>query len=264
MQDAGPSTGRQGEAVRARAYLGRLWMDVLTRAGAVAAIGDLVTRKRGGRVFTPNLDHLRHAEHRADFREAYARASLSLADGMPLVWASRWFGARLPERVSGSDLIVPVAREAARRGWRVYLLGGAPGAAEASAHILRTQHGVLIAGWSAPQVALGPTEEDEIMVQSIGACAPDIIFVALGSPKQELWIDRCADRLQPAVLIGVGASLDFLSGQVARAPQWMGRLGFEWLFRLAMEPRRLWRRYLVEGPSGIAALLRSPHSSRVA
>jgi N-acetylglucosaminyldiphosphoundecaprenol N-acetyl-beta-D-mannosaminyltransferase len=248
----------------ARLQLGRLEVDHHTRATALEAIAALVRAGRGGRVFTPNLDHILLVERRADVRAAYARAALSLPDGMPLVWASRRHGRPLPERICGSDLIDPLAAIAAREGWSIFLLGGAPGAADDAAYQLAKRHGVCIAGCIAPRVAADSTSADAdaeaAIADAIRASGAQIVFVALGSPKQELFIDRIAERAAPAVLLGVGAGLDFLAGHVRRAPAWIGRLGFEWLFRLVMEPRRLWRRYLVAGPPALRALLRSPAS----
>jgi N-acetylglucosaminyldiphosphoundecaprenol N-acetyl-beta-D-mannosaminyltransferase len=253
----------RGPAVpAARLRLGQLEVDHHTRASAVDAIAALVRGGRGGRVFTPNLDHILLVERRADFRAAYSRASLSLADGMPLVWASRRRGQPLPERVCGADLIEPLAARAAREGWSVYLLGGAAGSGEEAGRQLVARHGVTIAGASAPRVAVdgGDDEGDDegAISDAVRASGASIVFVALGSPKQELFIDRIADAVAPAVLIGVGAGLDFVAGRVQRAPAWIGRLGFEWLFRLVVEPRRLWRRYLVGGPPALRALFRAP------
>jgi N-acetylglucosaminyldiphosphoundecaprenol N-acetyl-beta-D-mannosaminyltransferase len=244
-----------------RLRLGRLHVDRHTRASALDAVREIVRAGRGGRVFTPNLDHILLAERRPEFRDAYTRATLSLVDGMPLVWASRWFGQPLPERISGSDLIDPVAALAAREGWRVFLLGGAPGAAEDAAWRLVERHDVTIAGCAAPRVELHASPADDAIVQQLRDARPDVVFVALGSPKQELLIDRLEAAVAPAVLIGVGAGLDFVAGRVQRAPHWIGQLGFEWLFRLVMEPRRLWRRYLVGGPPALAALFRTPRAS---
>ena len=248
---------RAGASARSRVRLGRLWVDVLTREAALGAIAQLVRGGAGGQVFTPNLDHILLAERRARFRGAYRRASLSLVDGMPLVWASRWLGLALPERISGADLIDPVCAKAAAHGWRVFLLGGAPGTAEAAARRLTARHGVTIVGCAAPRIDVDHPELDTMLVAEVRAARPDVLFVALGSPKQELWIDQWATALAPVVLIGVGAGLDFIAGRVQRAPAIIGRLGFEWLFRLVMEPRRLWRRYLVDGPPGLLALWRT-------
>ncbi|HMS01474.1 MAG TPA: WecB/TagA/CpsF family glycosyltransferase [Gemmatimonadaceae bacterium] len=255
-------TNATSPAPRARVPLGQLVVDHHTRDSALDAIERLVRAGRGGRVFTPNLDHILLVERRDDVRAAYARAALCLADGMPLVWASRRHGQPLPERICGADLIEPLAERAARAGWSLFLLGGAPGAADDAAYRLAAAHGVRIAGCVAPRIAADGTTADAAaeaeLAAQIRASGAQLVFVALGSPKQELFIDRIADAVAPAVLLGVGAGVDFLAGRVRRAPAWIGRLGFEWLFRLVVEPRRLWRRYLVGGPPALRALWRAP------
>jgi N-acetylglucosaminyldiphosphoundecaprenol N-acetyl-beta-D-mannosaminyltransferase len=249
-----------------RLRIGRVWVDALTFDQALVEIEKLVDRGEGGAIFTPNVDHVVKAESNVAFREAYQRCSLSLADGMPLIWASPLLGCALPERVAGSDILKPVLEMAARRKWRVYLLGGAPGVAKEVAALLTNEMGITVAGWDDCRInadGSDPTGESFARAQ---AAKPDLIFVALGPPKQELWIHRSMDALRPAVSLGVGASLDFLVGKYKRAPRWMGRVGLEWLYRLLQEPRRLWRRYLVEGPRFLGVVLytwRMPRSERV-
>jgi N-acetylglucosaminyldiphosphoundecaprenol N-acetyl-beta-D-mannosaminyltransferase len=233
---------------RRRLRIGDIWVDVLTFQETLQEIERLVDRKQWASVFTPNVDHVVKAASSQPFREAYDRVSLSVADGMPLIWASPLLGCSLPERVAGSDLLVPVLVMAARRHCRVYLLGGAPGVAPAVARLLTEQMGITVAGWDDCRIDQTGTDADGGSFERARAARADIIFVALGPPKQELWIDRARTLVGPAVALGVGASLDFLVGKYRRAPQWMGRIGLEWAYRLAQEPRRLWRRYLVEGP----------------
>ena len=246
-----------------RVRIGQLDVDVVTFAEALERIASMVESKAGGAVFTPNVDHVVKAERDDAFREAYARADLCLADGMPLVWASRLLGPSLPEKVSGSDLLLPLMQLAAERRWRVYLVGGGPGVADETGQRLRAEHGVQIAGTDSPVVGPdGAADESERTLERLRAARPDLVLVAFGAPKQELWIDRFADQLAPAVAIGVGASLDFLAGRVRRAPAWMSRAGLEWLFRLAREPRRLWRRYLVEDPAFIVIVARNRRAAR--
>jgi N-acetylglucosaminyldiphosphoundecaprenol N-acetyl-beta-D-mannosaminyltransferase len=242
-------------------------MDALTFDEALSVIAQMVRNGAGGAVFTPNVDHVVLAERIAEFRDAYAQASLVVADGMPVVWASWLLGTPLPEKVSGSDLLLPLARLSAQNGWRVYLVGGAPGAAEEATRLLSSQWGVRVAGVDVPSVSdAGQCADEESILERIRIARPDLIFVALGTPKQELWIGRLRQRLAPAVVIGVGAGLDFLIGRVPRAPRWMSSLGLEWLFRLAREPRRLWRRYLLRDPLFcliVARALASARSRRV-
>jgi N-acetylglucosaminyldiphosphoundecaprenol N-acetyl-beta-D-mannosaminyltransferase len=243
--------------------IGQLEVDSVTFPQALEKIAELVERRNGGAVFTPNVDHIVKAERHADFRRAYSCADLSLADGMPLIWAARLLGSPLPEKVSGSDLVIPLMRLAAERRWRVYLLGGGPGVAEAAAERVVRDLGTQVVGTDSPIVALDGTPEDsEQMLERLRASGPDLVLVAFGAPKQELWIERFTDRIRPTVAVGVGGSLDFVAGKVKRAPAWMSRVGLEWLFRLLHEPRRMWRRYLVEDPAFITIVLRSRRRAR--
>jgi N-acetylglucosaminyldiphosphoundecaprenol N-acetyl-beta-D-mannosaminyltransferase len=238
-------------------------VDDVTLAEAIDAIAHLVEARRGGIVVTPNVDHVVRLEDDALLRAAYASASLSLADGMPILWASRLLGTPLREKVSGSDLIVPLAQRAARERWRVYLLGGGEGiAARAAERLTREAPGLVIAGIDARRIDVDhdpPTHDD--LVAGIGAARPDLVLLALGCPKQEILMHRIAAAVRPAVCIGVGAGLDFLAGAVPRAPRWISRAGFEWLYRLAREPRRLWRRYLVRDPRFFLILWREVFDS---
>jgi len=248
-----------------RLHLGRLVIDRLTSAGALEAIERLVERQRGGTVVTPNVDHVVIAERNEEFRAAYASADLSLADGMPIVWSSRLLGAPLPEKISGSDLVLPLMDRAAARSWRVFLLGAGPGVAQAASERLRRERGVDVVGVAAPLVRVGQGESDpegDAAVEAIRAANPHLVLVAFGAPKQEIWMHRRRDALAPAVLLGVGASLDFVAGRVRRAPRWVSRAGLEWLWRLAREPRRLARRYLVEGARFAAILWRELRARR--
>jgi N-acetylglucosaminyldiphosphoundecaprenol N-acetyl-beta-D-mannosaminyltransferase len=245
---------------------GDIWVDSVDFEGALAAIEHLVERGQGGAVYTPNVDHVVVAHRDAAFREAYRRADLVLCDGQPLLWASRLIGLRLPQKVSGSDLFLPLMRLAARRGFRVFLLGGGPGVAEEAAGRLESTLGVKIAGLAAPRIGLRADPEEDALVQRIVAARPDLVLACLGTPKGELWIDRVRDRVRPAVALSVGASLDFYVGRVRRAPRWMQRAGLEWLYRLCLEPRRLARRYLIEDPEFLLILLRTlrtPRNERV-
>lgn len=252
---------------RARLRVGRLWVDVLTRDGALDVLDALVARGAGGSVFTPNVDHVVTAERDDAFAAAYDAASLALADGAPIVWASRLLGEPVPEKLSGSDMLLPMAMRAATRGWRVYLLGGGPGAAEQAARRLHDDFGVRVVG---VDDAFVPRHADAALdtpvIARIRRARPDLVFVALGAPKQELFITRALPEIAPAVCVGVGASLDFLAGTLRRSPAWMSRAGLEWLFRLGQEPRRLWRRYLVDDPRFALVVLRTlrrPRAERV-
>ncbi|HEY0463936.1 MAG TPA: WecB/TagA/CpsF family glycosyltransferase [Polyangiaceae bacterium] len=240
-----------------RVRIGKLPLDVVDFQGALDAIDRLIREKNGGTVFTPNVDHVVMAEHDERFRTAYAAAALSLVDGTPVLWASRLLRTPLPAKISGSDLVMPLLQRAAERGYRVYFLGGAEGVAElAKSKLEAALPGIQIVGTDASRIDVNqPSDADEV-VERIRRVEPDLVLVALGAPKQEIWSYTRAERLKPAVLIGVGASLDFVAGVQKRAPSWMSKVGLEWLYRLAQEPRRLAARYLLRDPEFCVILLR--------
>ncbi len=240
-----------------RLTIGRVPIDVVTFQQAMERIEALVDAKQGGSVFTPNVDHVVNVETDEAFAAAYQRASLSVADGMPLVWASKVLGQPLPERVAGSDLLEPTLQLAAKRGWRVFFLGAAPGVAEKAAIVARERFGTNVVGTDAPFVKLDDAAQLERIARQLADSKAELVMMAFGAPKQELLIDRIAERVKPAVMLGIGASLDFLAGTVKRAPAIMRSTGFEWLYRLSQEPGRLWKRYLVNDPKFAVILLRT-------
>jgi N-acetylglucosaminyldiphosphoundecaprenol N-acetyl-beta-D-mannosaminyltransferase len=258
MPDGRRTAGPPSVPTRTRLRLGRLQVDEVTFSQALDAVGALVAAGRGGIVFTPNVDHVVIADHDERFSRAYDTVDLSLPDGMPILWASRLLGRPLPEKISGSDLVMPLMDRAAREGWRVYILGGAPGVgALAAERLVERLPRIVIAGTDAPRIDMdGPASFRAPILERIGAAKPDLVLVALGAPKQELWIAEAAPSLRPAVLLGVGAAVDFIAGTARRAPRWMSDSGLEWLFRLAQEPRRMWKRYLLRDPEFLVIVLR--------
>jgi len=188
------------------------------------------------------------ARHKAEFREALTDAELVVADGMPLVWIGRLRGHHMPRRVYGPELMLRFCEETASAGCRHYLLGGAPGVVDQLRVSLETScPDITIVGTQSPAFRTSTPEEDAAMVENINRAAPDIVWVGLGTPKQEMWMYEHRDKLRVPVMIGVGAAFDFLSCRKRQAPMWMRERGFEWLFRLLQEPRRLWKRYLIGG-----------------
>jgi N-acetylglucosaminyldiphosphoundecaprenol N-acetyl-beta-D-mannosaminyltransferase len=200
--------------------------------------------RRPCHVVTSNLDFLRQSRHDPEMHRIHLDADLVLADGMPLIWLSRLFGAPLKERVAGSDLVPRLAERARAAGLSVFAVGGAPGVAERALGVLRERFpGLHVSGWASPPVApLLRMETDEIR-RSVSEKRPHIVFVALGTPKQEKWIRLHHGEAGMAVAVGIGGSLDFLAGTQTRAPRLFQRAGLEWLWRLLGSPRRLLGRY---------------------
>jgi N-acetylglucosaminyldiphosphoundecaprenol N-acetyl-beta-D-mannosaminyltransferase len=250
------STGSRGRHRRIR--VGRVPVDVLSFEEALAAVLDLSDAGKGGFVVTPNIDHVVLAEHNPTFLAAYGAASLSLADGFPVVVTSRLMPTRLPAKVSGSDLVPPLVALCAKRKKRLYLLGAGPGVADLAAKKLVEMHpDLVIAGIDAPMVDLSkPKESRSPIVERVVAAKPDIVLVAFGAPKQELFCHEIAEAVSPAVLLGIGATLDFIAGTVKRAPSWMSRFGLEWAYRFGQEPRRLFHRYFVQDPQYLGIVFR--------
>ena len=229
----------------------------VTEAQAVETILAELECGRGGVVVTPNLDHLYRCTKNVTFAALVAEADLVVADGAPLVWASIMKGTRLPERVAGSNLICSVSAAAAAAGRRVFLLGGDPGTAEGAARALQERYAdLVVAGTYCPPRGFEyDSTQMAILVEKLKAARPDIVFVALGSPKQEKLTNQIRRTLPRAWWLGVGISFSFLSGQVRRAPLWMQRNGLEWVHRLTQEPKRLFKRYIVTGIPFAAKLM---------
>jgi N-acetylglucosaminyldiphosphoundecaprenol N-acetyl-beta-D-mannosaminyltransferase len=192
-------------------------------------------------------------------RDAHNRSGLTTPDGMPLVWAGRAAGARTMERVYGPDLMLAFCDLAKARGFSSFFYGGRPGVANRLARRLEDLYpGLRVAGTYSPPFRAPSAAEDEEIVRLINEARPDVVWVGLGTPKQELWMAAHTAALDASVLIGVGAAFDIHAGLSPQAPRWMQRSGLEWAFRLAHEPRRLWRRYLYSNPRFLADIAKAP------
>jgi N-acetylglucosaminyldiphosphoundecaprenol N-acetyl-beta-D-mannosaminyltransferase len=229
----------------------------VTMPEAVDLIAARVASGRGGFVLTPNVDHLSLSRRDPEFAAAYRRCFLSLADGMPLVLVSRLLRLPVREKVSGSDLFEPLMARCAQDGIGVFFLGATTQTCEAAAGKLRSRYpAIQITGYDASAFDLrrAPEAAAEALRRARESGAR-LIVVCL-PPLKQLMLARFEDEYRPAVGIGAGSTLAFYVGDTKRAPAWMSRSGLEWLFRLAQEPRRLWRRYLVEGLYVVPLLLR--------
>jgi N-acetylglucosaminyldiphosphoundecaprenol N-acetyl-beta-D-mannosaminyltransferase len=234
-------------------------MGVVREAEAVRTILEAAAAGTGHWTITANLDHLRRYRCETTARSLMDEADLVVADGMPLIWASRLAGEPLPERVSGSSMVWSICEGASARGLSVFLLGGDPGVAERAAGVFRDRYpGLEIVGTACPPLGFESDERElERIQRQLVEAAPQIVFVALGFPKQDRLIRSARVGLPRASFLGVGISLSYATGDVSRAPNWICRLGLEWAYRLSQEPtRRLVRRYLVDGlPFGVRLML---------
>jgi N-acetylglucosaminyldiphosphoundecaprenol N-acetyl-beta-D-mannosaminyltransferase len=231
--------------------------DAVTEEQTVDAVLRARREGRGGWIVTPNLEYLRAYQERDEVQREFDAAELVVPDGMPLLWASWVKDEPLPGRVAGSDLIWSLSGEAARRGASIFLLGGSAGSAAAAAERLRaTFPGLEVRGVASPPLGFERDPRDvEAIARQVMATSPDIIFIGLPLAKH-LTVARSLRRLAPtAWLVGVGVSFSFVSGEIRRAPRWVQRAGLEWVHRLAQEPRRLFRRYVIEGIPFAARLL---------
>jgi N-acetylglucosaminyldiphosphoundecaprenol N-acetyl-beta-D-mannosaminyltransferase len=259
-----PATVTAGAPPRRIPPLAGLPFHQVTEAEAVEHIVTASRRGQGGWVATPNTDICRLGRRDAGLRRLVAGASLVVADGMPLVWAARLRGTPLPERVAGGSLIFSLSRAAAGAGLSIYLLGGAADVPErAAAELGRRYPGLVVAGTDAPPLGFDtdPAAAGAVR-QRVVAAAPDIVFVGLGCPKQERLIAQLAPALPRAWFLGVGAAIPYAARTLPRAPRWMRQAGLSWLFRLAHEPRRLFRRYIVHDLPFAARLLAAAAAQR--
>ncbi len=229
---------------------------------------DWVMRKveEGGPVFavTPNVDHTNHYRKSSEYRSMIHEAHLVVADGVPLLWAAKLLGAPLKGRVNGTDLFEAIARACAREGRSIFLMGGISGVAQACADALRkVSPDLKIAGvYSPAKGCLDDEGECVRMVEAVSAAAPDILFVGLPGPRAEVWIHRHYKKCGVPVSINVGASFDFVSGNVKRAPGIFQKTGMEWFYRLVSQPKKLWRRYVLGNPVFLARLVRQMLTNR--
>ena len=216
----------------------------ITQDEAVARVEEMIASRRPHYVVTANVDFLVQARHDVELRRILLAADLVLCDGAPLVWASRWLGNPLPERVAGADVTPLLIEAAARNGHRLFLLGARDGvAAEAAARLRQQYPQLVIAGHYSPPFGSLLTMDFAEISRRVRAATPDLVLVSFGCPKQEKWIAKHYQQLGIPVMIGVGATLDFIAGRIKRAPAVMQRTGTECFYRLAQEPRRLFGRY---------------------
>lgn len=214
-------------------------VDAVDMEGAVDRIRRFIREGTSHHVITLNAEIIYRAQQEPELMQVINQADLVTPDGAGVVWAARYLGTPVPERVTGIDLMLELARAASAEGWRLYLYGAAPGVAEKAAQNLQKKHKNLqIVGTSHGFLT---SNDMGFLVQDIKAKRPDILLVALGAPGQEYWIREHLDQLGVPVCMGVGGSFDVVAGKIKRAPRWVQRVHAEWLYRLVKEPRRFKR-----------------------
>ncbi len=222
--------------MRNRIAVLNVMIDVVTMKEAVTTVKQFVLQKKPHLIVTPNAEMIMMANKDKQLAHIINKADLVIPDGAGVVWAARYQGNLMPERVAGYDLVQCLLREAVNEKYRIYLFGGAPGVADKARKIAEDRFpGVKIVGTR--NGFFNKQEEAEIL-NEIKTCQPDILLVALGVPRQEKWLDEYKDELRVPAAIGVGGTFDVMAGLVQRAPLWMQRSNLEWLFRLLSEPKR--------------------------
>lgn len=230
-------------------------IDCLTLPGLLGRVSQAITTKARQRIMYVNVHCMNLAYRHRRYRRILNRADTVYCDGTGVVWGAKLVGKHLPPRTTGADWIMDLCRQCQDKGHRLYLLGGKPGIANRAKQtlvqsfpelaIVGTQHGYFV------------PEEVPAIITAINNASPDILLVGMGSPQQEYWIDDYHDRLQIPVIWAMGAVMDYVAEKVPRAPEWMRQNGLEWLFRLLIEPRRMWQRYVVGNPVFIARMLKA-------
>lgn len=247
----------RGEQVRQRVPILGMGIDQLDREGVARRIDGFLRDGGAHQILTVNLDFLAIGARDERFLRVINAADLVVPDGVPVLWAAKYLGFSLGDRITGPDLIEMAVAHSQLQGSSLFFLGAAPGNAAAAVERLRQQHGDFqLAGLYAPP--FGPLDgaEDQRIRRMITDARPDFLFVAFGCPKQDFWISEHADLGVP-VSAGIGGSLDFLAGTTKRAPVWAQKRGLEWMFRLRQEPRRLAKRYLVDDVQVLGKVLLS-------
>jgi N-acetylglucosaminyldiphosphoundecaprenol N-acetyl-beta-D-mannosaminyltransferase len=239
-----------------RVWMAGICIDALTEKQLIDQVIASTAVGVGGWIVTPNVNFMRRVSADLELQELLSGATLRVADGMPLLWASRLARAPKLERIPGSELIFSLSTAAAKYERSVYIVGGVDGAAEKAAlNLADFAPGLRVLGAEGPWMSTDVTaEEIEPIIARLEAANPDIVYVGLGFPKQERFIAACRERLPSTWFLGCGQAVNFAAGEETRAPLWMQRIGMEWIHRLLSEPRRLFARYAGDLPFALAVL----------
>lgn len=223
-------------------------VDNLTMDEAIDKAEELIIKKKPSYVVTPNVDHIVKLETDKEFQDVYKNADLILTDGMPLIWISKMKGNPIKEKISGSDFFPKLCERASEKGYSLFLLGAAEGVADKAAKNLKEKYnGLNIVGTYSPSYGFEKKDEEiKEIIKIINDVKPDILAVGLGAPKQEKFLYKYRNALNVPISLAIGASIDFEAGNINRAPKWMQNCGLEWFYRLCKEPKRMFRRYIVD------------------
>ncbi len=234
-------------------------VNAITMADALQAVNSWICSQDPHYICVTPAHTIMECYDHSDLRDIYNHSGLTTPDGMAIVWLLRSKGFCFVERVYGPDLMRKVCQQGVEKGYRHYFYGGAPGVAEKLSAVLQQQYpGLQVVGVDSPPFRKLTAEEVKAEQARIRTANPDIVWVGIGSPRQDIWMSKYIDRLNVPVLVGVGAAFDFLSGNKRQAPGWVQRNGLEWFYRLVSEPRRLWRRYLLGYPRfGVLVVLQA-------
>jgi N-acetylglucosaminyldiphosphoundecaprenol N-acetyl-beta-D-mannosaminyltransferase len=238
------------EEIRTREVIG-IPLAMTTYDGAMDVMDGMVARREPGYVCAVAVHAVTVAQRDPVMRDALLGSTLTVPDGMPLVWAANLLGENLPHRVYGPELMRRYTRRCAAKGHRIWLYGGRDqgSLAQLALNLRRDFPGIrIVGGYSPPFRDLEPREEDEVVAR-INADKPDVLWVGTGVPRQEKWMARMRKRVEVPVMAAVGAAFDFHAGRISQAPPWMQDRGLEWTYRIAQEPRRLLPRYLYYNPA---------------
>jgi N-acetylglucosaminyldiphosphoundecaprenol N-acetyl-beta-D-mannosaminyltransferase len=257
LEERAPGAGSAADSVKDREILGTP-IAMTDYEGAMDVMDEMVARRERGYVIAAAVHAVMVGRDDTEMREALLRSTLTVPDGMPIVWAANLLGEDLPDRVYGPELMRRYNDRCARHGHRVWLYGGRDqGSLVQLALTMRRRHpGIRIVGGYSPPFRAPTGEEEDAIVEQINQARPDVLWVGIGVPKQEKWMARMRERLEVPVMCGVGAAFDFHAGRVSQAPDWMQERGLEWTYRIAQEPRRLLPRYLYYNPRFLGGLAR--------
>ncbi|EOU1110678.1 WecB/TagA/CpsF family glycosyltransferase [Clostridium perfringens] len=223
-------------------------IDNLTMNEALDRAEELIIKKKPSYVVTPNVDHIVKLEDDKEFQDVYKNADLILTDGMPLIWISKIKGNQIKEKISGSDFFPKLCERASEKGYSLFLLGAAEGvAAKAAKNLKEKYNGLNIVGTYSPSYGFEKKDDEiKMIIEMVNKAKPDILAVGLGAPKQEKFLHKYRNDLNVPISLAIGASIDFEAGNINRAPKWMQNCGLEWFYRLCKEPKRMFKRYIID------------------